>query len=434
MRGLPIKVKEHIEKARDSAILAVEIYNKPAVKFKSGGYISLMIIAWSSLFHAVFFAHASGLTIGAPEMVCADLAQVKGINGGHCFIDGSPWVARHSDNFTVDFYVSNANGIDKYHGPLSNPLENHDASLTSANCWTGKSSVNTEGRTIENVFRISEITGLPAGVKAGDLLGFVHVERGPKGISDLCAFYSHCSYSICLAYSFAGPDVGLKWNFCGDIVQCKAPFGPPNTINQFCDGKRKMGFDMHNIAGVPFAINKTNDSFYVYFNEHNSPSDNSYQVSVARAKMSEVLTNAYNHTVNKWQKWMGGNSWTDSALAGSGPGAPVLARFRTNRGYDCHADAAFCRPLGLYVLTINSDCGAVLVYSSVNGIQWDNPEIAVDADGPCRPGFSQGYSAFVSVNSDASEDSHIVGKEFYIFFQRTLNGVESLYRVKVGVP
>jgi hypothetical protein len=55
MRGLPIKVKEHIEKARDSAILAVEIYNKPAVKFKSGGYISLMVIAWSSLFHAVFF-------------------------------------------------------------------------------------------------------------------------------------------------------------------------------------------------------------------------------------------------------------------------------------------------------------------------------------------------------------------------------------------
>jgi hypothetical protein len=32
MRGLPIRVKEHLEKARDSAILAVEIYNKPAVK------------------------------------------------------------------------------------------------------------------------------------------------------------------------------------------------------------------------------------------------------------------------------------------------------------------------------------------------------------------------------------------------------------------
>lgn len=55
MRGLPIKVKEHLEKAIDSALLAVEIYNKPAVKFKSGGYITLMVIAWTSLFHAIFF-------------------------------------------------------------------------------------------------------------------------------------------------------------------------------------------------------------------------------------------------------------------------------------------------------------------------------------------------------------------------------------------
>jgi len=55
MRGLPRKVKDALEKARDSALLAVEVYNKPAVKFKSGGYITLMVIAWTSLFHAIFF-------------------------------------------------------------------------------------------------------------------------------------------------------------------------------------------------------------------------------------------------------------------------------------------------------------------------------------------------------------------------------------------
>jgi hypothetical protein len=48
-------VKEALQKARDSALLAVEIYNKPAVTFKSGGYITLMVIAWTSLFHAIFF-------------------------------------------------------------------------------------------------------------------------------------------------------------------------------------------------------------------------------------------------------------------------------------------------------------------------------------------------------------------------------------------
>ena len=55
MRGLPRAVKASMEKARDSALLAVEVYNKPAVKFKSGCYISLMVIAWTSLFHAIFF-------------------------------------------------------------------------------------------------------------------------------------------------------------------------------------------------------------------------------------------------------------------------------------------------------------------------------------------------------------------------------------------
>ena len=46
MRGLPRQAKRALEKARDSGILAVEVYNKPAVKFKSGGYITLMVIAW----------------------------------------------------------------------------------------------------------------------------------------------------------------------------------------------------------------------------------------------------------------------------------------------------------------------------------------------------------------------------------------------------
>jgi Protein of unknown function (DUF3644)/EC042_2821-lke REase len=55
MRGLPKTVKVSLEKARDCALLAVEVYNKPAVKFKSGAYITLMIIAWTSLFHAIFF-------------------------------------------------------------------------------------------------------------------------------------------------------------------------------------------------------------------------------------------------------------------------------------------------------------------------------------------------------------------------------------------
>ena len=54
MKRVPTIVKQLLQKARDSAMLAVEYYNKPAVSFKSEGYITMMIIAWNSLFHAYF--------------------------------------------------------------------------------------------------------------------------------------------------------------------------------------------------------------------------------------------------------------------------------------------------------------------------------------------------------------------------------------------
>jgi len=54
-RGLSKDVRVHLEKATDSALLAVEVYNKPATKFRSGGFIVLKCISWTSLFHAIFF-------------------------------------------------------------------------------------------------------------------------------------------------------------------------------------------------------------------------------------------------------------------------------------------------------------------------------------------------------------------------------------------
>jgi hypothetical protein len=54
VRGLPYDVKALVEKARESALLAVETYNRPTAAFRSGAYVVLMIIAWTSLFHAIF--------------------------------------------------------------------------------------------------------------------------------------------------------------------------------------------------------------------------------------------------------------------------------------------------------------------------------------------------------------------------------------------
>lgn len=54
MRGLPNDVKAALAKAKESALLAVETYNRPGISFRSGGYIILMVVAWTSLFHAIF--------------------------------------------------------------------------------------------------------------------------------------------------------------------------------------------------------------------------------------------------------------------------------------------------------------------------------------------------------------------------------------------
>lgn len=56
---LPETVDELVVKARDSAILAVDIYNKPIVAFRSQGYIVMMIIAWTALFHAIYEAEGT---------------------------------------------------------------------------------------------------------------------------------------------------------------------------------------------------------------------------------------------------------------------------------------------------------------------------------------------------------------------------------------
>lgn len=48
------KTKSVLESSIDSALLAVEIYNKPRTTFRSEGFITMMIMAWTRLFHAYF--------------------------------------------------------------------------------------------------------------------------------------------------------------------------------------------------------------------------------------------------------------------------------------------------------------------------------------------------------------------------------------------
>ena len=54
MRGLPREVKAAITKAQESALLAVDTYNRTGTAFRSGACIVLMVIAWTALLHATF--------------------------------------------------------------------------------------------------------------------------------------------------------------------------------------------------------------------------------------------------------------------------------------------------------------------------------------------------------------------------------------------
>ncbi len=70
------KTKSTLESSIDSALLAVEIYNKPRTPFRVEGFITQMIIAWTRLFHA-HFNH----TIGSKY-------YHKNTNGRYQTIDG----------------------------------------------------------------------------------------------------------------------------------------------------------------------------------------------------------------------------------------------------------------------------------------------------------------------------------------------------------
>jgi len=51
---LELEVEVLVIKSRECAILALDIYNRPATLFKSEGFIVMIIIAWTSLLHAIF--------------------------------------------------------------------------------------------------------------------------------------------------------------------------------------------------------------------------------------------------------------------------------------------------------------------------------------------------------------------------------------------
>jgi hypothetical protein len=53
-KGLPVIVKDNLEKCRSTAIAAVDVYNRAGPSLRTAHYIVLIVIAWTGFFHAIF--------------------------------------------------------------------------------------------------------------------------------------------------------------------------------------------------------------------------------------------------------------------------------------------------------------------------------------------------------------------------------------------
>ena len=54
-KGLPQSVKDNLEKCRAAAVAAVDVYNRPGPRFRTAHYIVLIVMAWTALFHAIYY-------------------------------------------------------------------------------------------------------------------------------------------------------------------------------------------------------------------------------------------------------------------------------------------------------------------------------------------------------------------------------------------
>ena len=52
--NLPEQVERLVLKAKQAAILAIDIYNRPATEFRTEGYIVMMVVAWTAALQATF--------------------------------------------------------------------------------------------------------------------------------------------------------------------------------------------------------------------------------------------------------------------------------------------------------------------------------------------------------------------------------------------
>ncbi|MBD3239421.1 MAG: hypothetical protein GF331_02460 [Chitinivibrionales bacterium] len=273
----------------------------------------------------------------------------------------------------------------------------------------------------------------------GALLGFLHMEY-LLGCRANAPWYP-ANYTIALCRS---RDIGRTWTFMGDIIGVHNLdfYGACSSADT-----NAIAGNACNIGGAPYLV--VGEHFYVYYNEagpvprHPSAVLSERRHCVARAPVSEVLAAARLDTprVTSWEKW-DGKGWNgEDGLTGLG--AEVLPAPPPRTGFDMSNDAAFCAPLGEYLLTAHQYVHPVdpphkdrlVLFRSKDGLRWRLGPTLFEAETLDR---HPTYSCFASLSDDASADCSIVGTQFTVYFRNMRFEPEHaddlpLWRVDVSV-
>ncbi len=362
-------------------------------------------------------------------------------------------------------YVWNAPGF---------PLPNNGSDFKDFNpvwAWIANMYYITQND-INNYYLQTVLSSINPGV----VLGFVHVERQEMANSYSKTLYTiglGISYDQGIHWAYLGDIIHPFYEYGMSLIGCKETNGSACKNSSGISG----GYVLHNIGGVPYIVvphivvppvpkpSEWNSRyFYVYFNEYTG--DNAryeYQeelVSVARASVKDVLINALKGLNTPFYKYLGtdgtGNEKWDEYSAntpaayldntrqagasvippaasgpfvdqgdptndGDGKGDGVCGDPTSFLMYDTQSDAAFCEGDGAYLMTIHTYEGRLLLFHSTaanNGVDWDLTPWVVFRDCWKPPTNHQPHSFFLGADgkSDPSMDCHVVGNDFYIFW------------------
>jgi hypothetical protein len=367
----------------------VQVKTKKSItrrEFLAGGsaVVATSLLGYKSLYAQIPELTQPTIVIGPPQQLYSSDEMP------HYYDHQCATIRKSSTEFY--FWSSVGTGLPfpqtKYSGTLENPLQKEIWGKThhelidyrnypypNACFWLG------------NFYKINET----------EYINFAHDERFEDE-----PYPAKCPYRIAVLYS---SNAGDSWSFCGEII---APF-----------------YDMHmgnaNIGGCPYLI--SGKYFYIYFNETISSGKGRVGISVARAKIADVINAARKFKVTPWEKYYNGK-WDQDGMKGQAsplnPGGSQA---------DAHCDIHYNTALGKYIITC-AQSGVLKLHTSTDGIHWEGNQAIVEVPLGGRYSWHLG--------SGGSDDCHELGSEFYVHWRgpRTPNAKKdwpSMWRCKVNI-